>query len=227
MINKELFEQEESIFQLSDLSNINECKSIYVSQNFEQFNIDFIEFRHLKHLRCDLPYKFRNNIGVLSNLEQLILFNINDKRDDLSKLHKLEFLTLTRGNIQNLEFTKSMQVLKSIELNMLSKLSSIVSLEDISDQIIHLEIDSCKKIQNLGNTIGKLKNLEILKLINLEIEDIEWIKNLTKLKQFIAIDSNIKSGNITPAQGIEYVAIDNKRHYNFHFDFESKRIYAK
>ena len=50
------------------------------------------------------------------------------------------------------------------------------------------------------------------------IQNLQFIKELPKLKHFSFVDSTIVDGNLEPCVGIDFVGFNNKRHYSHKFN---------
>ena len=224
MIIKPHWNKHSIIFKEGDISKYSDDKSIYI-EDFFNTKVDLSLFENIEYLYG--YYNQMKNLDKADTLEYLSILGYKDVRKEISKLLKLQGLVLTKCNVINLAFLNSLKKLERIELNYFRRLTDISDLANISATLKELEIRSCKKINNLEKTLIKLKNLHSLKLLNCKLESLDWIKELPNLKNFVFMDSNVVSGDISPAAHIEYVAIDNKRHYNYKFDQDLKKIVPK
>jgi len=215
--------EEIEIYRTEDIERNKNAEGIYVS-SWIDFTVDLSNFKRLKYAR--LTNKKRENLGSCNELQKLIVSKINKDKDDLSKLNKLVSLDIAEGNISNLNFLKEMPFLKTLKLSYLYKLKDVSGLLFVQDTLEYLEIDSCKNIEWDG-VLAQLKNLRKLILGGFKFEDIEWINELSSLKHLSLVDSNVLNGDISPAENIEYVGIDNKRHYNYKFDDATMKIVPK
>lgn len=186
--------------------------------------VDLSLFNRLRWLGCD--YKEVVNLSSQTNLLSLVLFSYPNNGSGLNELLGLKELVLRKGTVESLSFISQKSQLVKIELSYLSKLKTIGSLKKCQ-QLEYLEIQSCKRICDLEETLKWLSGLKVLKLIGFEIANLRWVKNLVNLEQLILLDTNVIDGDIKPAKNVTYVAIDNKRHYNYKFDDESMRIVPK
>jgi len=223
-----LFENEtivDTAEKLAILKDSVEC--LYVSDRREDFFVDFEKYPNLVHLRCDIKHKYRREINSLNKIEQLILFGFTAKKESLSNLNCLRRLTLSKGSFFNLNFLPKASKLNYLEINSISKLKDVTDLKSMSDSLRELDFNGCKNIEDPEATLSMLKYLEVLKCNNVIFENLKWIRNLPNLKQLILLDSDVIDGDISHAKDISYVAIDNKRHYNYRFNSENRKIIAK
>ncbi|MBK7636946.1 MAG: hypothetical protein IPJ13_23740 [Saprospiraceae bacterium] len=135
-------------------------------------------------------------------------------------------LYLRTGSVSDLSFLKDLKSLQKLEL------SSLTKLEDTSGIMNHpnikeLDIESCKKIpvDHLIEIVTSCAKLEVIKLSHFEFPNLEWVRGMKCLKQLVIIDCNVLNGDISPAAHLEYVAIDNRKHYNYRFDNETRTIH--
>jgi len=139
----------------------------------------------------------------------------------------VEWLSIVQGNIQNLDFLNNYKNLKKLDLYGMRKLTDISGLIHVKDTLVKLEIESCKNITNVLDTICQMDNLKELNLINFTFDNLDWVKNLTQLEHLSLIDSNVISGDISPVLFINHVAVDNKRHFNYKYDRKTRKLIPK
>jgi len=216
MIETELFKEE-------DIENLKNIENLFVS-SWVEFEVDFSSFNNLKKAR--LTNKKRKNLGLCTTLTELIICKVNKEKDDLSQLSNLTSLDISEGNIVDLNFLSSLNNLKVLKLNYLSKLTDSSGLQYVSDTLEELEIESCKKMDIL-NYLTDLRSLKKLILSGFKFENIDWVKELPNLEHLSLVDSNVLDGNLDPAKNIDYVGIDNRRHYNYKFDDNTMKIVPK
>lgn len=214
---------EVEIHTKEDIIKFGDAENIYVS-SWIDFKIDLSCFSNLKKAR--LTNKKRENLGSCNELKELILSKVDKDRDDLSNLNKLVYLDISEGNISDLNFLKGMPSLRTLKLSYLSKLKDVSGLMYVKDTLEELEIDSSKKIE-WKEELTRMINLRKLILGGFKFESIEWVRCLKNLEHLSLVDSNVLNGDISPAESIKYVGIDNKRHYNFRFDDSSMKIVSK
>lgn len=224
---KSLFDKEILIADLDSLNELTGAEvSLYITDSGTEFKVDFSKFQNLKHLRCDNGSKYRQNINCLYKLRQLVLFKYDINRESISDLVNLEYLSLIHGNYTDLNFLKSFEGLKELELNFAKKLTDISVLKG-NRSISRLEFEGCKKIENIEDVISSMTNLESLILFGVKLESVNWIKKLNKLNQLWIYESNIIDGDISPIAHIKNVKIDNRKHYNYKYDNLNLQIVPK
>ena len=124
-----------------------------------------------------------------------------------------------------MNFLKS-QILSLVSIFGTSKLTDISGIKN-HPSLKELDIESCKNIpvDHLIDVVTSCKNLEVLKLSHFEFPDLDWVREMKSLKQLVIIDCNVLNGDIGPAAQLEYIAIDNRKHYNYKFDSVTRTIY--
>ena len=213
---------EVEIIQAEDVERFKSAQSIYIS-SWINFTVDLSEFKNLRSAR--IVSDKHKNLGLCRNLEELTLAKVNEKKDQLSTLYKLCSLDISQGNLTNLSFLANLPNLQILRLAYLPKLTDVTALEN-SPQLRELEVFSCKKAR-WANALQNLRSLEKLILDGCKFENLEWIKQLPKLSHLSLVGSDVRDGNISPAKHIAYVAIDNRRHYNYKFDHSDLRLIKK
>ena len=133
---------------------------------------------------------------------------------------------LRKGSIEDLSCLKNFNKLKNVELFLLKNLTSINDLHNCIN-LNYLEIESCRNIKDLEQTLVLLDNLEYLTLVGFTLNTISWVKKMKSLKSLSILDSNIKDGDLSPALNLEYAAFDNKRHYSHKYDGITKKLIPK
>jgi hypothetical protein len=186
--------------------------------------IDLSKFKNIKMLGCDLKVVY--NFEKLPLLSNLGISGYKDRLNYIEKQHDLEFLTIAQSQISKLESLVNLKSLVYINLFINPKLTDISGIIN-HPSLKELEIESCKNIpvSHLVEVVISLKKLEVLKLHNFEFEDIAWVKQLPNLKDLVITRSNVIDGDISPAAHLEYVAIDNRKHYNYRFDSTTRTIH--
>jgi Leucine-rich repeat (LRR) protein len=113
------------------------------------------------------------------------------------------------GGLEGLDIEK-------IELSRLKKLTSLKGLEGTKNSLKTLVIESCSKFDSLG-VLRELSSLEKLGINDCkEIKSLAPIKDLNKLN-YLDFWGNTKilDGDMTPCLGIDKVAYENRKHYNY------------
>ncbi|MDR2232687.1 MAG: hypothetical protein LBE56_06120 [Tannerella sp.] len=203
-----------------DVTCINKLKSLsslYLDMN-DTRKIDFSNM----NLR-ELNIRYSSSMTGISSLKQLSSLIISNAESSFfslelfSALKKLKNLEIIQSNIP-LEFiylTNNLS-LKELSLIHIKKNFTLNYLEKINLKI--LKIENCKKveIQNVANLI----QLEEFMLVDSAvISDNNIFLNLKKLKSLIVLGSSFFcDGNLFELQNrLEYLGIDNKKHYNIKF----------
>lgn len=224
MESKFLGKQSKPVVRVEDVDRYVNEEIIYID-DFHEKKIDVSRFLQLRSLGG--YYKQMVNLNKVLTLESLMLWRYENKKNEISHLINLEELSLIEGGIIDLTLLSPLKKLERIELSYLSKLVDITDLCSLSNSLTVLEIDNCKKIDQIDLTLKELKQLRVLKIIGLDLKDISFVKCLPNLQQLIIIGSNVLKGDISPAENISYVGIDNKRHYNYKFDDATMKIVRK
>ena len=209
---------------ISCIQQMSQLEELHITHS-DPLQLDLSVFKNLKAL----SYEWSKHISGLAHQKKLKVLSISKYKSseaDLSKLISLEELQLFEGNLKSLDFLKECIDLKKLELAYLPKLSNVSALASVCNSLEILDIDSCKNV-DWQEELSSLKNLQKLMLRGVEIESIEWVKNMHKLQHLSIIDSNIISGDIKPAEGIKFVKIDNRHHYNYKFDDSTMKIVPK
>lgn len=215
-----------------------ECLSI---DHYEPVKLDVSVFPQLKSLSLTWNKEIVKLCKSIK-LNRLYLMQFKGLIDELAPLVNLQELTLTQGNITSLEFINDYKKLNKLTLNYIPKLTDVSALVNVKDTLEELDIESCKNV-NWQGELKHLKKLHALKLRGIKsennnwlkditllkqlkklilqkftFEDLEWLKELPNLEHFSFWDSNVLSGDLSPALGIEFVHFTNKRHYNYKYD---------
>jgi len=178
--------------------------------------VDFSNFPCLERLSCKFSQRIRG-IEFCNNLKSLSIGNFKSKTDNLSTLpllNKLEHLSLIKTNINSLKGIERYYNLKQFELFNAPKIESIAPLKEISNCLVEIDIEGCKKIHDY-EVLGNLKYLTKIKLIESgEIKTLAFVKNLPQLNFISFWGTNVLDGNLKFCKGINFVGFDNKKHYS-------------
>ena len=155
------------------------------------------------------------------NLKELYIWKYKPKQNNLEELmplQNLEKLRITQGNINSLKGCSAFPKLKHLEINYLRNLEHIDEIENNAATLKYIEFDHCSKIKN-HDYLRYLTELEMLILSSCgNIHNLQFIKELPKLKHLSFVDSNVVDGNLEPCIGIDFVGFNNKRHYSHKFN---------
>ena len=167
----------------------------------------------------DLSFTWNKNYAnftALENVRCLRIWNYNAKSKDLEELmfaKKLEELDIVRTTLITLNMIEELKGLKSFGLSYASKLESVEPLIH-NNTLRKVYFDCCKSITDFEK-LANMKQLEKISICNCgEIESIKFIEELSNLKWFVCMKTNIIDGDLTPSKYLEYSAFDNKKHYH-------------
>ncbi|WP_226390530.1 hypothetical protein [Penaeicola halotolerans] len=177
--------------------------------------IDFNMFPKLEDCRFIWRPKAKTifNCTSLKRLD-IIKFNKEDLQD-LRHLVNLKTLGLRQSSIKSLIGIENL-LLERLGLYHLSKLDNLKGVDKLSKTLKYLDVESCKNIDEIEE-ISQLYSLEKLGLNNCkEIKSLSPIRGLKKLKWFdFWGNTSIQDGDMTPCIGIQKVAFENRKHYNY------------
>ncbi len=174
--------------------------------------------------------KIYDEIHYEENEKYINISGFKKEVDLLSKCPSIvvvEWLSIVQGDIQNLDFLITYKNLKKLELYGMRKLTDISGLVNVKNTLVRLEIESCKNIKNVLETVCQMDNLKELNLINFTFDNLDWVKNLPQLEHLSLSCSNVISGDLSPVLFINHVGIDNKRHYNYKYDWKTRKLIPK
>ncbi len=209
---------------LDDVSKAFSYRQVSIDINdFDKEQVDLAKFQKLESLTC--YYNQIKNLESQIRLKSLTVHKYQNESRIISLFKELEFLSLIQGRFIKLDKIQS-ENLSKIELYFNSKLDDISGILN-HPNIKELDIESCKKIpvDHLIEVVTSCAKLEVLKLSHFEFPNLEWVRGMKCLKQLVIIDCNVLNGDISPAIHLEYVAIDNRKHYNYRFDNVTRTIH--
>ena len=215
--------EEQEIVNPEDVARLVDAECIYIS-SWVEFDVDLSQFRNLVYARVNSTTA--RNLDSCTSLQELRIYPYKRAKADLSKLVNLQRLFITQSDIVDLEFIRSMPRLSHLELAYCPKLTDISGLLHVSDTLEILTLSKCRRVENI-EILSACRNLKKLLLDGYEMDDIEWVRDLRNLKHLAVMGSNVLDGNIEPATHVEYVAIDNRKHYNYKFDRNVRNIVKK
>ena len=187
------------------------------------------------------------DLSYFSNLEYLVIHDYSSKQNLLINCKQLKYLCIVHSditslksilinynleslrldfcyNLKTLNGIESLKHLNKMELDYCLRLENILDIQFTANSLKEFIITDCNKIQELSTILGKLSELETLYISTFQtnsvnkLPSIEFIKNLTKLKNFMT-DYKIEDGNLKPLLNIENVDILKfYKHYNLQKD---------
>jgi protein phosphatase 1 regulatory subunit 7 len=168
------------------------------------------------------------NLCNCQNLKQLTmaLYNPSSKNlEELSHLNKLNYLSIYRSRVISLKGLAKLRNLRYLFIDHFPDLLSINELENLSDNLIVLTIEGCKKIQDF-ELVTSLKQLNVLKFINCgSLPNLRFIKHMPNLRAFVFVDTNIEDGDLTPCLVLEAVGFNDRKHYSHKWkDFYNQKV---
>lgn len=205
----------ELVTDYKDISVLNKFKNLeqlQISINKTSI-VNFENFPNLKYLSLDDTKNFIN-VDKAILLESLAIGTLNkNSKIDFSKLVNLKDLYIVKGNIEDLDILKDLNIEK-LSISFCSKLRNISSLVTLKNTLAEILFQNCKGIENI-DVLGELENLYWLKMIDLgEIPSLSFIKKLKKLKNIAFANTNVLDGNLSYCEGLELVGFIDKKHYS-------------
>lgn len=189
------------------------------------FSVDLANFKKLKVLR--ISHKDRQGLHELSKLEELTIYYLRkEETTDLCQLDGLTHLEIVKSKIDGLDFLNYTPHIRTLKLAYLPNLTDVSALASVASTLEELEIEACKKVK-LGEELAKLTRLKRLILDGMKLENISFVKGMPLLNHLSLVGSNVLDGDISPASQINYVGIDNRRHYSHFFDDKEMKIFPK
>lgn len=203
--------------------NINDLSVFYDMRNLRYLvlggvagELDMSRLGYLEELYLGWSRNVKR-LEYCAGIKRMSLRRYNPKAKnltELSSLQKLEELTITQSAITSLKGCAELSLLTKLELNYMTKLKYLDALDGISSTLKSLRFYSCKSIQN-HEYVAILNELELLAFNACgDIPSVGFIRELTKLKSLILMDTNIVDGDLSPCIGLDYVGFLNKKHYS-------------
>ncbi|PEJ79349.1 hypothetical protein COL77_22445 [Bacillus wiedmannii] len=209
------------ITDYSALYKLKNLKSLALEEPQVPLNVTALEsYTNLEELHIQWN---KNITGFEScpNLKELYIWKYKPKQknlEELMSLQKLEKLSITHGNINSLKGCRAFPKLKHLEIHYLRNLEHIDEIENNASTLTYIEFNHCSKMKN-HDYLRYLTELETVILSSCgNIQNLQFIKELPKLKQLSFVDSTIVDGNLEPCVGIDFVGFNNKRHYSHKFN---------
>lgn len=182
-------------------------------------------------LDISFDWKTANKDNVdFTDCQTLTVWHYNTKEHNFKSLPdivNLKNLVIISSNIETLSGIEKYPHLESLDLSYVTKLSSIEHIQ-YAKLLRLLSIFNAKKINNYS-AIGTLKNVETLRICDSgNIQDINFISDMNKLKSFSFAGSNVVDGNLYPILNhepmLEFIGFNNKRHYSHSWENVCKQL---
>lgn len=157
--------------------------------------LDKFELLAINKAYAESPLDF-SSLSDSKSFNKLVLNAVDVDTDSLSMLTGLEQISLSRIDIDNINFVKSLKNLKSVYLYMTDTkdISAISGLKELKE----LQIEFCKEIKDLS-PLGELVNLEKLHLgRNDYLSDFTPLSNLKNLEELSVNVCLTDINNISP-----------------------------
>ncbi|QZA80071.1 hypothetical protein [Deefgea piscis] len=217
---------------LADCSNlmhliIYATGKLVVDPIYELKNLKSLVFNNVK---CSLDFSRLEKLSVFSThdglvscenikhhqLEELIIWGYRGRSNDLSDLPQfsnIKKLTIIRSNVFNLNGLSSFEWLISIELHFMKNLESISHLN--LPFLQYLTLENCKKIADYSPLSNNKALLDLKIHESAAMANLEFVRDLPKLRSFRFINTNVINGDLSPLIGLEDVCFTQKKHFSY------------
>jgi protein phosphatase 1 regulatory subunit 7 len=195
---------------LNGIYGLGNLSRLYLEGN----KIDFSRLDKLLDLRTfDNP-----SLCYAENLRRLFVYGHKAENGTLSavkRMKHLESLEFSKANIRSLAGIDALQHLKSLELHYCSQLEDISDLACLAHSLEFFIVDTAKKMANVGAAVQKLDKLKSLRLnACAPLPDLEFIRELPALEDFVFRNTNVLSGDLTPCLKLRFAAFTQKPHFS-------------
>lgn len=137
--------------------------------------------------------------------------------DALPMAPNLEILNLFLSCIKTLDGIEEYGRLERLAITWGKYLTKVSSLAHCHNLKI-IELDGCKNIDDLQETLGRCNKLERLVLMKVsDLENIQFIERMPNLKWLNLMDTNVIDGDMSPLlkhPSLEYAVFTSKRHFS-------------
>lgn len=202
----------------STLYELKEIKSLEINGLNE---IDVSKIEGLQVLISNYPSRLKN-LNLAKTLKSLWLYGYGDTKyyQDFSSIKELKQLdTLYLRNIKctSLDGIESLNNLKVLLLINNLELSNIEAISRLNFSLKHLEIENCRRINNI-ECLSALEQLIYLRLQKfLYIPSLSFLKSLGNLRTFLLFESNVIDGNMSPIIELETQGVLPIRNHFFYY----------
>lgn len=189
----------------------------YLSLANGKQGVDLTKFPLLEECSIDWNNKI---IGLDYNvsIKRLSIWKFKPKLKDFTVLKgckDVEYFHFTESNIESFKGIEVFKSLIQLEGYYLPKLISLDFLNLISSQLKVLILDNCKNLKKHETILTNMEHLEKLILGDCgELESINFINSLDRLRFFSFVNTNVLDGNLTPILRLEYAGFSNKKHFS-------------
>ena len=133
-------------------------------------------------------------------------------------------LGVVQCSIDSATGVEHLRKLCCLELSYCPRLEDITPLARLSDGLLELELDHCKKIPDL-TFLRCLRRLRKLIVSDCgEVATLGFIKAMTDLEFLSFVGTNVLDGDMTPCFNLKYAGFMNKRHYSHTFEEVEAKI---
>lgn len=154
-------------------------------------------------------------------LHRLSLFKYcpksNKDIDELPVAPNLKVLALLRSCIKTLDRIDKYGHLEKLVITFGKYLTAVGSLAHCHHLKI-FELDGCKNINDLQETLSKCSRLERLVLMKVSaLENIQFVERMPNLKWLNLMDTNVVDGDMSPLlrhPSLEYAVFTSKKHFS-------------
>lgn len=204
----------------ADLSRINDfLELISLSIGETVATVDFTGLSKVRELYLVNTKEIRG-FNTMTALNSLTLVNVQASffsHEIFSVFSNLSTLQILSGKLpESLNFLQNAKKLNELELFNIKTPIDLNILQNSSVAIQTLKIEKCRKVLNLETTLCSLKFLKYLSLIDSgTLESAAIINALSKLKTLVILGSSyFLKGDIDDLKKLDWVSIDDKKHYS-------------
>lgn len=213
----------------ADLSRLKELSTIEIlSIGEKSFNVDISGLVNLKELYISNPSQLLG-LDSLVNLLDLTLVKPSLEIFESQYRHiysRLISLTILGGKTpEKLDFFENENNLESLELFGIRNEMDFELIAKKVRKLSCLKIEKCRLLKNLDKLLETAQNLKHLSFIDsVTFPNTKIISKLSNLKTLVVLGSSyFEDGNLDELRKINWVSIDDKRHYNL-TNFDLKKI---
>lgn len=189
-------------------------------------SVDYSRIKGIQHLVISHAWGHQN-VADAGEVTSLIFDFGYPKAGDLRDIlpgGNLRSFAVCQAPIHSLDGIEDAPKLQRLKLSNNRRLTDISALRHLKETLAFLEIDTCGKIRDFS-ALSELHNLEylILKGSN-PVQDLSFLNHMPKLK-YLHFTMNAENGDLTPCLPLEYVRIQNRKHYS-HKDSDMPKTYT-